>query len=69
MIDQCTAEVALREGKYHQIKRMFGRFGNRVLKLHRIAVGKLMLDPALSPGDYRELTGPECRGIAHSYRP
>ena len=69
IIDQCTAEVALREGNYHQIKRMFGRFRNRVLKLHRIAVGNLMLDPLLAPGHYRELTGPECRDIAHSYRP
>jgi 16S rRNA U516 pseudouridylate synthase RsuA-like enzyme len=39
-----------------------------VLKLHLIAVGNLLLDPALAPGQYRELTGPECRDIAHSYR-
>jgi 16S rRNA pseudouridine516 synthase len=63
MIDAYTVEVTLREGKYHQIKRMFGRFRNRVLKLHRIAVGTLMLDPALAPGHYRELTGRECRDL------
>ena len=33
------AEVELTEGRYHQIKRMFGRFNNKVLSIHRIAVG------------------------------
>lgn len=65
IIDECTVEVLLQEGRYHQIKRMFGRFRNRVTALHRIAVGKLMLDSSLAPGHYRDLTGPECRGIKH----
>lgn len=66
IIDDCTVEVALIEGRYHQIKRMFGRFRNRVVKLHRVAVGQLVLDPALAPGHYRELTGPEYRDINRS---
>lgn len=53
------AEVVLVEGKYHQIKRMFGHFQNRVIKLHRHAIGNLSLDPNLQPGESRELTHAE----------
>lgn len=63
IIDSHTAEVVLFEGRYHQIKRMFGRFRNRVVTLHRLAVGNLALDPALAPGQYRELTQREHREI------
>ncbi|MDH4040806.1 MAG: pseudouridine synthase [Gammaproteobacteria bacterium] len=61
IIDDHTAEVVLLEGRYHQIRRMFGRFNNRVLALHRVAVGSLSLDPELAPGQYRELTLQEYR--------
>lgn len=53
------AEVTLVEGRYHQVKRMFGRFQNEVLSLHRIAIGGLALDTALAPGEYRDLTPAE----------
>ncbi|WP_439102047.1 pseudouridine synthase [Congregibacter sp.] len=49
IIDAHTAEVALTEGRYHQIKRMFGRFDNKVLSIHRFAVGAYHLGP-LAPG-------------------
>jgi len=49
------AQVVLTEGKYHQIKRMFGRFRNPVIKLHRIAIGKYQLPPDLKAGDWRAL--------------
>ncbi len=45
------AEVVLREGKYHQIKRMFAACGFHVEALHRDAMGALMLDPSLAPGE------------------
>ena len=51
--------VSITEGKFHQIKRMFGAAGREVLFLKRIAMGGLMLDPALAPGEYRPLTGEE----------
>jgi 16S rRNA pseudouridine516 synthase len=63
IIDEYSAEVVLLEGKYRQIRRMFGRFRNRVLTLQRFAIGKLVLDPALAPGHYRELTRQESRDI------
>ena len=56
ILSRFEAEVALTEGRYHQIRRMFGRFQNKVLSLHRIAIGSLTLDPTLSPGSYRELS-------------
>lgn len=39
ILDKRTADVGLVEGRYHQIKRMFGRFNNKVLSIHRFAVG------------------------------
>ena len=54
-----TAEVTLTEGRYHQIKRMFGCFGAKVIKLNRIAMGNLMLPKDLKQGESRELTKEE----------
>ncbi|OEG72665.1 16S rRNA pseudouridine(516) synthase [Shewanella colwelliana] len=53
------ALVTLYEGKYHQIKRMFGRFRNQVMALHRIAVGNIVLDENLQSGQSRPLTKAE----------
>lgn len=50
-----TAIVVLTEGRYHQIKRMFGCFGAKVTKLHRVAMGKLKLPKDLKEGESREL--------------
>lgn len=50
------AEVILTEGKYHQIKRMFGRFRNPVVQLHRSQIGSLILDEHLPVGQSRLLT-------------
>ena len=48
--------VILTEGRYHQIKRMFGCFGAKVIKLHRIKMGNLELPKDLEEGKVRELT-------------
>ncbi len=69
ILSEHVAEVILTEGRYHQIKRMFGRFRNRVVDLHRIAIGNLILDPALAMGQSRELTGNEIEGIARTEQP
>jgi 16S rRNA pseudouridine516 synthase len=67
VISEFEAEVGLVEGRYHQIKRMFGRFDNRVLALHRTAVGNLALDRDLEPGASRGLTRGEldALGVKH----
>ncbi|MDP1930738.1 MAG: pseudouridine synthase [Gammaproteobacteria bacterium] len=59
VLDERVAQVTLVEGRYHQIKRMFGRFRNPVVGLHRIAIGPLLLDPTLEPGQWRELSASE----------
>lgn len=48
--------VTLREGKYHQVKRMLAARGKPVLTLRRVSVGGLLLDESLGPGGFRELT-------------
>ena len=58
-----SAEVELTEGRYHQIKRMFGRFQNKVLELERIAIGNLSLDKGLSRGSSRLLSDREVTDI------
>ncbi|WP_445772709.1 16S rRNA pseudouridine(516) synthase [Shewanella sp.] len=59
MLSAHQARVVLREGKYHQIKRMFGRFRNPVVALHRESIGGITLDNTLLPGEYRVLTQAE----------
>ncbi|GAA6203619.1 16S rRNA pseudouridine(516) synthase [Thalassotalea sp. SU-HH00458] len=63
VIDEHQLEVQLYEGKYHQIKRMFGRFRNPVIALHRRSVGSLELDAKLMPGESRPLTRDEVNNI------
>ena len=57
--EETLARVTLREGRYHQIKRMFARYGATVLELRRLSMGGLTLDGTLAPGDCRELTPDE----------
>ena len=53
--DRSTTEIKIREGKYHQIKRMFGAVGMKVVELERISMGKLTLPANLKRGEYLEL--------------
>lgn len=46
-------KVIIREGKFHQIKRMFETIGCRVIFLKRLSMGSLVLDSRLKPGEYR----------------
>lgn len=57
-IDDTHARLTLEQGKYHQVKRMMGYFGNRVTELHRASVGHITLD-GLEKGDSRFLTADE----------
>lgn len=54
-----TAEVTLREGRYHQIKRMFGCFGAEVVELKRLGMGGLTLPADLAEGECREMSEEE----------
>lgn len=57
------ARLAIVEGRYHQIKRMFGHFDNKVVGLHRESMGTIRLDPSLQPGEFRALTAEEIASV------
>ena len=61
-----AAAVTLHEGKFHQVKRMFAATGNEVLYLKRMAMGGVMLDASLKPGEYRALTAEELSCLQES---
>ncbi len=58
-----TAQVTICEGKFHQVKRMFEKAGNKVLYLRRIKMKNLELDPNLELGEIRELTDIELEDL------
>ena len=64
--DTCT--VILREGKFHEIKRMFEALGNQVEYLQRLRMKNLVLDEDLQPGDYRPLSEEEIEDLRESLR-
>ena len=47
--------LTIREGKYHQVKRMFHAVGKEVIMLKRVSIGALVLDPDLQEGCFRPL--------------
>ena len=55
--------VTLREGKFHQVKRMLAQRGKPVVYLERVRMGNLPLDPALARGKYRFLTAEEVQNL------
>jgi 16S rRNA pseudouridine516 synthase len=59
ILDSHSALLTLHEGRYHQVKRMFGHFQNKVIDLHRLSMGAIELDPQLAPGQYRALNAAE----------
>ena len=59
-----ACEITIREGRYHQVKRMFLTEGLTVTYLKRLSMGRLTLPPDLRPGEYRKLSREE----AYAYR-
>lgn len=57
--DISEIELTIREGRFHQVKRMFHAVGKEVLFLKRIKMGSLSLDETLAPGEYRPLSEEE----------
>lgn len=55
-------QLGIREGKYHQVKRMMKAVGREVCALHRYAFGPLTLDD-LQPGEWRMLTALELHAL------
>lgn len=61
--DYKTARVVLKQGLYHQVKRMFKKHGITVLRLKRIKMGDLELDESLNFGECRYLSEDELKKI------
>ncbi len=59
-------KVIVKEGKYHQVKRMFLRFGAEVTELKRIAIGGLPLDDSLKSGEARLISADELKSIVEN---
>lgn len=57
------AIVTIREGKFHQVKRMFEAIGCKVVYLKRLSMGSLELDTTLKVGEYRSLTDVELMNL------
>lgn len=58
LIEDFQCNIALSEGKYHQVRRMFAAIGNHVTALHRFQIGQIQL-AALLEGQYRPLSQEE----------
>ncbi|MCU9533703.1 pseudouridine synthase [Streptococcus sp. CSL10205-OR2] len=57
--NESEAFVTIREGRFHQIKKMFLSYGVKVISLKRISFGPFAIEDSLLPGDYRLLTAEE----------
>jgi len=55
--------LSIREGRFHQVKRMLEAVGNEVVFLRRLSMGSLELDRELEPGEYRPLTEEEINNL------
>ena len=55
--------VTVREGKFHQVKRMLAFCGKPVVRLERLSMGPLELDRSLEPGRWRLLTQAEIQAL------
>ena len=56
IIDKRHCYLTIKEGKYHQVKRMFEKVGNKVIELERVKFGNLELPSDLEYGEYIEIT-------------
>ncbi|MBT2574039.1 rRNA pseudouridine synthase [Bacillus sp. ISL-51] len=61
--DDMVIHLTITEGKYHQVKLMAKAVGNEVTYLKRLSMGAVSLDPALAPGEFRELTEEELAAL------
>ncbi len=60
---ECSLDLTLEQGKYHQVKRMLATVGNRVENLHRSQMGQLHLPPDLQPGQWRWLDAAQVQAL------
>jgi 16S rRNA U516 pseudouridylate synthase RsuA-like enzyme len=61
-ISPTVARITLREGRYHQLRRMMASLGHHVVGIHRVSLGPLALGD-LPAGHWRELTDQEVQPL------
>lgn len=61
--DTCRVRITIKEGKFHQVKRMVLVCGKVVTDLQRLSMGPLVLDPQLALGDFRRLNKAELQSL------
>ena len=61
--DESIVQIHLKEGKFHQVKRMVKAFGKTVVDLQRLTMGPLKLDESLALGESRPLTEEELQSL------
>ena len=66
--DQSEVLLTIKEGKFHQVKKMFLACGKKVTSLTRIAMGPLVLPANLAVGNYRSLTLAELKQLKSYFR-
>lgn len=66
LLDDNQAIVRIREGKFHQVKRMIEACNGKVTTLKRIKFGDITLDESLSEGEYRPLTDEEIESLRNN---
>ncbi len=59
ILNDGEAYIWIREGKFHQVKRMFSSLGMEVVYLKRVEFGPIPLDSSLKSGEYRILSEEE----------
>ena len=59
VLNSDTVDLSICEGRYHQVKRMFGFFQNEVLELQRLSIGNISLDKNLALSKSRLLLAEE----------
>lgn len=68
ILDTNKGYITIKEGKYHQVKRMCLSVGKTVTFLKRVRMGSLLLDPDLKEGEYRELEEEELNLLQESVK-
>ena len=61
--DESIVQIHLKEGKFHQVKRMVKSCGKTVVDLQRLTMGPLKLDESLALGESRPLTEEELESL------
>ncbi|UWD34406.1 pseudouridine synthase [Mesomycoplasma molare] len=56
ILNKNSSHLTIREGKFHQVKRMFAKFNLKVLFLKRISFNNLLLPDDLKIGEYIQIT-------------